>query len=940
MAQPFSDVVRTLKLASVRLYLNSEGDKVEWLFNGCIDRSRRAISLVRPDAIHQLDQHAKIGKVKLGEHWLEAKLEDGCWVVEAEVCTEPHSENKAGDPLELARKYNFPLLNKNDEELLKLVTHIHVALGCPGTTVLSRHIRYQGVTIPNRIIESAVRNCLWCKVHKDRQPLRSDADGDLQPLVAESVAAVAQAEESSHWVLHVDTAFFTEPGFKGEAAFLVGVIRPANFYISFPLKTKADAPELIEHICSLFPRIARLRCDLAPELLKVKAVMTVPAPTQAKDANGGAENAVKLVKRQVRLALDQIKSKVMSVDSSKKMEKNFPYLWSYLLNTATHRLNSRINTVSDQTPFKAVYGIEPDYSRLPLVEALLRKQEKMRSAVAEAQRVIILNEVEPHKFDVLKMEKCNRDLQLSVDEEHSVNLTPFLLDLTPHNTPKPLLIAALTDERALKVKAPTGPEVNKKRQESFETLVDMNCFKKTTATDPGETVDVLFVVTQVGETLKARVALRGDAIKNPSVETTTELPDLWLRILSSIYFLSKKSPIMAADVKKAYYQTPYHGDVKLRLPKYLSPYGGFGGGEVVGLQRIIPGLPEGAREWCQYFEKTMTEELRFKKLDTGVYRRGDEDLLQFMDDLLISSPNATDTLLELNSHIKLDVPIEGWPTKYVGFSYLMSEEGIQLSLDAYLNTLPYDKSERILKKHDIVKLEALTDDLTSQNPTPKAIAEAHRLVGCLAWIAQGAPPLKVVHSLAASRLHGWPDEVIKVCHRAFKWYEEVRPSISVRQISGPLEVRVWADASYHQAKMKATLGVAVQICPFDAPVDYRDNVFFTRSVRTQKLMRSTMMAELEAAIVALAAYMKTASIVRTLFEPIGEIKKTSLITDSSALYKAVQKGSTTCSFSQTLLQFLQQEAKRNKVEILWVPTSAQLADNLTKFHDTVCAPEI
>lgn len=89
----------------------------------------------------------------------------------------------------------------------------------------------------------------------------------------------------------------------------------------------------------------------------------------------------------------------------------------------------------------------------------------------------------------------------------------------------------------------------------------------------------------------------------------------------------------ASDVKKAYYQTPFAGDVRLRLPKYLRPYKGFTGGQVVGLARVIPGLPEGAFEWLEYFRSQLKTK-GYLEVVPGFFRKDSKEFLVFMDDLL------------------------------------------------------------------------------------------------------------------------------------------------------------------------------------------------------------------------------------------------------------------------------------------------------------------
>lgn len=118
------------------------------------------------------------------------------------------------------------------------------------------------------------------------------------------------------------------------------------------------------------------------------------------------------------------------------------------------------------------------------------------------------------------------------------------------NTPQ---VAALTHVRADKLKS-SDPRAVEKRQATFEKLVELKCFKRVEIDyDTTKVASILFVCTKMGDDVKARITQRGDLISNAETDTSTELPDTWLRILTTLYFLNNDQQIGAADVSKAYY---------------------------------------------------------------------------------------------------------------------------------------------------------------------------------------------------------------------------------------------------------------------------------------------------------------------------------------------------------------------------------------------------
>lgn len=300
---------------------------------------------------------------------------------------------------------------------------------------------------------------------------------------------------------------------------------------------------------------------------------------------------------------------------------------------------------------------------------------------------------------------------------------------------------------------------------------------------------------------------------------------------------------------------PYSGDVLLRLHKDIRSHGGFGPCDVVSLQRVIPGLPEGARLWVNYFRRLMTETLDYKEVYTGVFKLGKESVMSFMDDLLINSPKIKDTYDSIKEYVTLDGLESGWPTKYVGISYTLDSEELLLSMAAYLDSL--DEScfaARGLTAHAVSQLGAL-DDEQHDVPPPAVtlLKEAMGYDGKLDWLSQGVPQLKMLHSLCASRMHKFPQEAINVCKRAFTYHRSNHSAIVLKKFVLKPQLRIWADASFNSSKLKAVLGIALQVVGADDPIQSRHSVFFTRSVRLKRLCRSTFMAELEASAHGLAA---------------------------------------------------------------------------------------
>lgn len=135
----------------------------------------------------------------------------------------------------------------------------------------------------------------------------------------------------------------------------------------------------------------------------------------------------------------------------------------------------------------------------------------------------------------------------------------------PFSFEPPISINALT---VTKTKHLSGkdPRVIDKRREEFQTLMDWG-FAKTEGSTEGKTiVRVILIPPEADGKVKVRVGIRGDQIRDP-VESSAYLPSSLARMAFTLDLIGKECE--PSDVRKAYYNTPYNGDVLMRIPQYL-----------------------------------------------------------------------------------------------------------------------------------------------------------------------------------------------------------------------------------------------------------------------------------------------------------------------------------------------------------------------------------
>lgn len=203
------------------------------------------------------------------------------------------------------------------------------------------------------------------------------------------------------------------------------------------------------------------------------------------------------------------------------------------------------------------------YGKLPVLSMLTGRSIKIRTKDGFTN-AISLGEFRPQQFDV-----WNIGTQ-TIEERHAVMLKSDPM-LFPNKNEDYYQVAVLTTKQTLRLPY-NYPGVSDKVQKEFEQLVDMECFMKIPIEkmNPDKVVDVILIPTlKENKGVKVCVGLRGDTIKNIELDTSAELRILPLRMIHLIKLLSYKN-IGATDVKKAYYQTPYEGNILLRLPKRVT----------------------------------------------------------------------------------------------------------------------------------------------------------------------------------------------------------------------------------------------------------------------------------------------------------------------------------------------------------------------------------
>lgn len=241
---------------------------------GVVDRSRGAVTLLKPDVSTLVGTTCEINNVEVK---LSVDKESKSLYFRACPLMTP-SAYLARTVLQsrFQKIFNVSVSSWNDQHLFTLATLVHQSFGCAGRTVLGNTLRGYGLALPVRVVDAAVRACNHCE---DRAlPERLDKHEDVlgeAPHQIEDDVEVGGVEkiEKGVSVLHVDLAHMTttdEGGKEDPEAIkflMVGLVEPEQYYLTEALVTKAAAIDAIVEWKKKFPRIVRVYSDQAPELI-------------------------------------------------------------------------------------------------------------------------------------------------------------------------------------------------------------------------------------------------------------------------------------------------------------------------------------------------------------------------------------------------------------------------------------------------------------------------------------------------------------------------------------------------------------------------------------------------------------------------------------------------------------------------------------------------
>ena len=477
------------------------------------------------------------------------------------------------------------------------------------------------------------------------------------------------------------------------------------------------------------------------------------------------------------------------------------------------------------------------------------------------------------------------------------------------------------------------PEVKEAIKREIQKFKSFNAFKE--VEDAGQkSIPTKWVVTEQsqsgkGEPYKARLCMRGDLehgkdqIRSDSPTASKEALKLALIIAANEGF-----EVRSGDIKSAYLQGDLiDREVFVRPPKEANV-----DGKLWLLVQGAYGIVDGGR----LFYLKLSEKLR----ELGMHRiHSDGALFSYVkegklhgivtthsDDLILAGDEKfdEDITAKLKQIFKFS-KIEKNKFKYCGCNVTVKDDGtIELDQDDYVEKL---------------ELLHIDDDRESTELSKHEIKKVRGKVGELLWLSlMTRPDLSFEVNLLSSEVAKGHIESVKDVNRLVKKAKSVKSVLKFSKLGNisDLSVKVYADASFgnQSDKIRSTSGRVILL---ENKSNGKANVASWKTKKISRVCRSVKSAETRALEEAIDDGVNIARLVSEIYSGSVNLAKPEQIpvealTDSKSLWESLHN---TRQCEEKLLHNSiagikeLMEMKMVK-DVLWVPTTKQLADCMTK----------
>lgn len=757
-------------------------------------------------------------------------------------------------------------------------------------------------------IEEAVGKCGLCMLRNSRhEPVNIQSNFERSDLrFSADIAEVEDPSSEGHRYISV-----VKEGHSGEV------------FLS-PLRSKAEVKDHVKKVLGKFSnKVSSFLSDQAKEYIALtpwlseRGIRHILPPKTSNESCGIIEVAVREVKRYLRTASDEFKMPFSE--------------WNNLVPAVETAMNSTYQTKVKNVPW--IYTRENLLSMLP-TDLVVVKTE-MDNATPEhpgtsgyfigwksEKTCLVYFETpegswmarEVHSRSVKPVPRLPKISKQALREEGNGSL--FLED--EYDGTVSVFALSEVSQRAASRGEIKGEEFRKAEKQELEKFFKFDALRPVSSVPKNSKVlPTMFVYTwkknEEGWVPKARLVVRGD-LDEKELPSTVALCTTEFRTLGLICGLGLHTKMYVADVSSAFLHSPIDFECFVKIQ-----------GKVYQLKKAVYGLKTAPRAFVKYVEEGLRER-GWKSMFPGVWSRDTQQILHYVDDFYLFTNDIASLMKELRSFLMLDDPtqIDRASIRYVGQSISRTSCGLQLSLESYLKTIP----GALTAVSGKLSFNAINCD-ESLSPDPTLLPGIRKKLGILGYIASFDPTLAYVFSHLSS---------VAVSHPCPKMDRAVALALKVATVRPPFNLELnwydsfdlvlYTDASYNVSKRTGRAGYALFLWPQGEKRSVSHNLLTFGSHKIQRLVKSTLAAELEAVVQGLQ---ETSRLLHYIKKSPLKISRIILRVDNKPLTMCLDRGVTQDGFSIDDLHLAVQEITKRGIKVEWVSTTEQLADVLTKF---------
>lgn len=667
---------------------------------------------------------------------------------------------------------------------------------------------------------------------------------------------------------------------------------------------------------------------LVSDYLTKEGIIHLKSSPYYPQQNGAAERTVRTIKKKMMMMLENL-----------RLNQDEPTVLGIAAKIAAHSHNI---TSSEKThsPFKLMFGRDPDMFMVPFVPVHYKINGVLHLGLflSRSGNSLILHNKRTKEINITPRQNTHfliRTMNLLSDYAtkfrtsgrwdplYALNHIENLFEVFPvigNTLVETGLNPMMHDEEQERVKEAILSELTQ-----FKTLKVLGT--KTERTP--ETLTSRFVLARKGNGYKARLVIRGFQERDDGIDGTVALPNTPVRALAIIFALATQQHLILADIRTAFLHVPAARDLTIQLPKNLPANDlGFQAGCCYHLKKHAYGLKDASKRFVEYFE-TLLKEQGFKLTYPGCFKRKNELICAYVDDLIIISKDTKricNEISKLTTIKEFKVLEEGNPLDFLGCTLQKTREGILRKVKVKDDGKENESTYRWTKEKIASHLERLANSRHLQRDEC-SIKENQRVAGKLTWKAMQQFHWAYPASLAAT-LTKYTDEVTRDLIRFLHNLKLPNESSYAPIDFNHTKLTIFCDAA-HQRNIRAAHWGYVFFLG-DKHTRPPRNPIAWASRKDGRLTRSSTASEFIAVLEALIQCQYIVPMVRTLF---GAVDIT-LKTDSKILMQQLNNPFNSCEMKFELAMAKQIVLDYN-IQIEHCSTNENIADMLTKLQPDI-----